>query len=87
MIGMEILLKQLPCNNIFKCKWWQNGTTYNFGLGYLNQDGMVIQTGYKRYDAQMNLKTNLGGRVTFGTNINFLNHNAIRLHIQVVEIR
>ena len=49
----------------------KNGTTYNFGLGYLDQDGMVIQTGYKRYDAQVNLKTNLGGRVTFGTNINF----------------
>ena len=49
----------------------KNGTTYNFGLGYLDQDGMVIQTGFKRYDAQMNLKTNLGGRVTFGTNINF----------------
>lgn len=49
----------------------KNGTTYNFGLGYLDQDGMVIKTGYKRYDAQMNLKTNLGGRVTFGTNINF----------------
>ncbi len=49
----------------------KNGTTYNFGLGYLDQDGMVVNTGYKRYDAQMNLKTNLGGRVTFGTNINF----------------
>lgn len=49
----------------------KSGTTYNFGLGYLDQDGMVIKTGYKRYDAQMNMKTNLGGRVTFGTNINF----------------
>ena len=53
----------------------KNGTTYNFGLGYLDQDGMVIQTGYKRYDAQVNLKTNLGGRVTFGTNINFSKSN------------
>ena len=48
----------------------RNGTTYNFGLGYLNQDGMVIKTDYKRYDVQMNMKTNLGSRVTFGTNIN-----------------
>lgn len=48
----------------------KNGTTYNFGLGYLNQEGMMIQTDYKRYDAQMNLNTNLGGRVTFGANIN-----------------
>lgn len=48
----------------------KNGTTYNFGLGYLDQDGMVIKTDYKRYDVQMNMKTNLGSRVTFGTNIN-----------------
>lgn len=49
----------------------KSGTTYNFGFGYLDQDGMVIKTGYKRYDAQLNLKTDLGSRVTFGTNINF----------------
>ena len=47
----------------------KGGTTYNIGLGYLDQHGMVIQTGFKRYDAQVNLKTKYG-RVTFGTNIN-----------------
>ena len=47
-----------------------HGTTYNFGFGYLNQEGMLIQTGYKRYDASMNLKTK-AGRVTFGANVNF----------------
>jgi len=46
-------------------------TTYNFGLGYLDQQGVLIATDYKRYDAQFNLKTNLGSKVTFGTNISF----------------
>lgn len=45
------------------------GTTYNFGLGYLNQDGIMIGTDYHKYDAQLNFKTNLGGRFTFGSNI------------------
>ena len=49
----------------------KEGTTYNFGAGYLNQDGILIATGYKRYDAQFNLKTSLNKKVTFGTNIAF----------------
>lgn len=49
----------------------KNGTTYNFGAGALNQKGTMIETGYKKYDVQFNLKTNLGGRVTFGSNIMF----------------
>lgn len=49
----------------------KDGTTYNFGAGALNQKGTMIETGYKKYDVQFNLKTNLGGRVTFGTNIMF----------------
>ncbi len=49
----------------------KEGTTYNFGAGYLDQDGILIATGYKRYDAQFNFKTALNKRVTFGTNISF----------------
>lgn len=52
----------------------KNGTTYNVGFGYLDQDGMVIKTGYKRYDAQVNMRSNVG-RVTFGTNINLSKSN------------
>lgn len=49
----------------------KNGTIYNFGIGVLDQKGVMIETGYKKYDVQFNFKTNLGGRVTFGTNMNF----------------
>ncbi|PYF71507.1 TonB-linked SusC/RagA family outer membrane protein [Pedobacter nutrimenti] len=53
----------------------KEGTTYNFGAGYLNQDGILIATGYKRYDAQFNFKTSLNNKVTFGTNIAFSKGN------------
>jgi len=45
------------------------GTTYNAGLGYMNQTGLLIGTAYQRYDAQFNFKSALTDRVTFGTNI------------------
>lgn len=45
------------------------GTTFNVSLGILDQTGILLATDYKRYDTQMNFKTNLGGKVTFGTNI------------------
>jgi TonB-linked SusC/RagA family outer membrane protein len=53
----------------------KEGTTYNFGAGYLDQDGILIATGYKRYDAQFNFKTSLNKKVTFGTNIAFSKGN------------
>lgn len=52
----------------------KSGTTYNIGFGYLDQDGMVIKTGFKRYDVQVNLRSTYG-RVTFGTNINLSKSN------------
>ncbi|HEY9048249.1 MAG TPA: TonB-dependent receptor [Ohtaekwangia sp.] len=45
------------------------GTTFNVGFGLLDDTGMLLATDYKRYDAQVNFKTNLGSRVTFGSNV------------------
>jgi TonB-linked SusC/RagA family outer membrane protein len=47
-------------------------TTYNFGLGYLDQKGILIETGYKKYNASLNFKTQMSKIVTFGTNISFM---------------
>ncbi|MBT1698510.1 TonB-dependent receptor [Fulvivirgaceae bacterium PWU4] len=47
----------------------KGGTTFNVGLGVLDETGLLLATDYSRYDAQVNFKTNLGGRVTFGSNI------------------
>jgi len=47
----------------------KGGTTFNVGFGALDETGLLLATDYTRYDAQVNFKTNLGGRVTFGSNI------------------
>lgn len=47
-------------------------TTYNFGLGYLNQEGILLNTGYKKYDVSFNFKTQMSKFVTFGSNIMLL---------------
>jgi TonB-linked SusC/RagA family outer membrane protein len=47
-------------------------TTYNFGLGYLDQKGILIETGYKKYNASLNFKTQMSKIVTFGSNISFM---------------
>ena len=47
-------------------------STYNFGLGYVDQDGVLIETGYKKYNASFNFRSEMSKVFTFGTNINFL---------------
>jgi TonB-linked SusC/RagA family outer membrane protein len=66
----ESLIRQAPIHKHFlSLNGGKNGTTFNAGLGILDDTGLLLATDYKRYDAQLNFKTNLGGRVTFGSNI------------------
>jgi TonB-linked SusC/RagA family outer membrane protein len=51
----------------------KENTTFNVGFGLLDETGLLIGTDYRRYDAQVNFKTNLGGRVTFGANLALAN--------------
>jgi TonB-linked SusC/RagA family outer membrane protein len=73
---MDAIFRTAPMQQHFlSVNGGKEGTTYNFGAGYLDQDGILIATGYKRYDAQFNFKTNLNKKVTFGTNIAFSKGN------------
>lgn len=47
-------------------------TTYNFSLGYLDQDGILLNTGYKKYNASLNFKTEMNKIITFGSNVSFM---------------
>ena len=47
----------------------KGGTNFNAGLGYMNQTGLLLGTDYQRYDAQINFKSLLTDRLTFGSNV------------------
>lgn len=45
-------------------------STSLFSLGYLNQDGVVKKTEFKRYTIRVNTSTRISDRITIGENIN-----------------
>lgn len=53
----------------------KGGTVFNMGMGIYDQDGIMRQTDYRKYDATLNFRSKLGSRVSFGSNINFTNNN------------
>lgn len=67
---LDYLIRTAPIRQHFlSVNGGRGGTTFNVGLGYLDQTGLLIGTDYKRYDVQVNFKTAISDRVTFGTNI------------------
>lgn len=66
----DYLIRTAPIHKHFlNVSGGKAGTTYNVGFGILDETGMLQGTDYTRYDAQINFRSNLGGRVTFGNNI------------------
>ena len=50
----------------------EGNTVYNFGLGYLDQQGILMNTGYEKYNTMFNFQTKLNDFVSFGSNINLM---------------
>lgn len=44
-------------------------TKYYTSLGYLDQEGVVIGTGLKRYSASINLESQLSDKIRIGVNV------------------
>jgi len=44
---------------------------YYFGLGYLNQDGIVINNNFTRYSLKLNLEQNMNKWLNVGTHLNY----------------
>ncbi|MGX5819320.1 SusC/RagA family TonB-linked outer membrane protein [Chitinophaga lutea] len=44
-------------------------TTYAVSLGYLDQDGILIETGAKKYSLNMNLRSDITRRLSVGANL------------------
>jgi len=53
------------------------GTKYNFSLGYVDQDGVMKGFSYKRYNARLNLSSQINSKIKFGTNLSFKNGDRI----------
>ncbi len=45
-------------------------STYNVSLGYFNQDGILLGTGFKRYSLQINSEYKISKRIKFGQSLN-----------------
>jgi len=48
-------------------------SSYLLGVGYLNQQGIILNSGYERFNFRTNLSTQLSEKVQVGTNLTFMN--------------
>ena len=58
-------------NHYLNVSGGRNGTTYNVGLGYIDQPGTMKGFEFKKYTLQFNLNSEVNKRLTFGANVNF----------------
>lgn len=64
----DIYMKNAPMYNAnASISGGGENSTYNFSLGYLKQDGIIIETGYDKYNARVN-GTYKKGRLTISEN-------------------
>jgi len=49
----------------------RNGTTYNVGLGYVDQPDIMIGFSFKKYNLQFNINSKVNDNVTFGSSVTF----------------
>lgn len=66
----EEVLRSAPISNIqFRASGGGENTTYSASLGYFDQQGIIIETGMKRYNINLNTDSTLG-KFHFGTSVN-----------------
>jgi TonB-linked SusC/RagA family outer membrane protein len=49
----------------------KNGTTYNVGLGYVDQPDIMLGFSYRKYNLQFNLSSKINDNVSFGSSLTF----------------
>ncbi|HTI11955.1 MAG TPA: TonB-dependent receptor [Puia sp.] len=49
----------------------RNGTTYNVGVGLVDQPDIMLGFSYKKYNLQFNLNSKINDNVTFGSSLTF----------------
>lgn len=66
----EIYQTAVAKNNQISFSGAKDGTNYYLSLGYLDQDAVIIGSGYKRYTLRLNLNSDIKPWLKVGTNLN-----------------
>ena len=67
----DVILKNAPIQNFtLGISGGNESATYNISLGYLNQDGILIQSGFKRYTLRSVTDFKISKRISIGESIN-----------------
>lgn len=66
----ELFRNAWATNHQFSVNGGNKQSKYYASLGYLNQDGILISSGFKKYNVLVNLETNPSDKFKFGINLN-----------------
>ena len=69
---MDEIFQTAPINNVeFSTSGGNDKTTFFISNSYFNQQGIVIESYYKRFNSRINLDHKVGDKLTIGENISF----------------
>lgn len=66
----ELFTNAWANNHQFSVNGGNKQSKYYASLGYMNQDGILVRSGFKKYNALVNLETNPSDKFRFGINLN-----------------
>ncbi|WP_299549867.1 TonB-dependent receptor [Seonamhaeicola sp.] len=66
----DVVFRNATINNYhFSVKKGSKNLKYYISGGYLDQEGIIVGTGYERFNLRANLEANISDRLTFGMNL------------------
>jgi TonB-linked SusC/RagA family outer membrane protein len=68
----EVLKPAYISNYDLAIRGGSSRSNYSFSLGYLNNDGIVLNSNYKRYNVRFNSQHDIARNLTFGENISIV---------------
>jgi len=66
----ELFVNSWANNHQFSVSGGNKQSKYYASLGYMNQDGILVSSGFKKYNVLVNLETNPSDKFRFGINLN-----------------
>ncbi len=71
------LLQNANYNNLnMSLRGESGGTNYSLTGSYTNQDGIIINSGFKRYQGRISISQKINSKLKLSTNINYANTNS-----------